>query len=282
MADICRAVLDETNLCRANPRSYAQKLERLLGYFRGSTIYAPGSSCGLMTQEGPSAVREAIQVLNRTAAMGALEWRDGLARAAQDHCEDIGATGAFSHDGSDGSSMSDRVARYGEWQTTCGENISFGSSTAEDIVMQLIIDDGVPSRGHRNNILNRAFGTSGVGFAKHKAMRQVCTIDYSGGYIDHGGARPTSQSVRPAYATPASRVREPVQQTPSVRPGRPSIIDDFDDDFASDMPQMPAGAVSMSTRISTMTKNGRTVKKTTTTYTFGDGSTQVSEETQVT
>jgi uncharacterized protein YkwD len=278
MADICRAVLDETNLCRANPRSYAQKLERLLGYFRGSTIYAPGSSCGLMTQEGPNAVREAIQVLNRTAALGALEWRDGLARAAQDHCEDIGATGAFSHDSSDGSSMSDRVAKYGEWQTTCGENISFGSNTAEDIVISLIVDDGVPSRGHRNNILNRAFGTSGVGFAKHRTMRQVCTIDYAGGYIDHGGAKP-SQPSRPAYATPASRVREPVQQTPSIRPSR---IDDFEDEDASDMPQMPAGAVSMSTRISTMTKNGRTVKKTTTTYTFGDGSTQVSEETQVT
>lgn len=281
MADISRAVVDEMNNCRTNPRAYAQKLERLLNYFRGSTIYMPGSSCGLMTEEGPSAVREAIQALNRTPPVETLDWRYGLARAAQDHCNDIGASGSFSHEGSDGSMPENRILRYGQLHSTCGENISYGASTAEDIVVQLLIDDGVPSRGHRDNILNRKFREAGVGFGQHRQMRHVCTIDFAGGYVDSESVEGISSSQsRYSPVAPSSRVREPARREmpgypSSSRPGKPAEYDDFQE-FGDT--QMPPGAVSVSTRISTTVRNGRTIKKTVATYTFADGSTQSTEE----
>ena len=58
--------------------------------------------------------------------MGALTWADGLTHSAKDHTDDIGPKGIAGHDGSDGSHMSDRIERYGEWMVTIGENISFG------------------------------------------------------------------------------------------------------------------------------------------------------------
>ena len=57
----------------------------------------------------------------------------------------------FSHTGTDGSSPSDRVSRYGTWKSTA-ENLAWGPTDATDAVMMLFIDDGIASRGHRNNI----------------------------------------------------------------------------------------------------------------------------------
>jgi len=52
--------------------------------------------------------------------------------------------------------LGDRIDRYAGWSGSIGENIDFGNMTAEDIVMSMIIDDGVSSKGHRHNIFNES------------------------------------------------------------------------------------------------------------------------------
>ena len=174
-------VLKEMNHARTNPKAYAKKLKRILSYYDGNLLKYPGR-IPLRTKEGPGAVKEAIEYLENVEAVGPLKSSKGMSRAAMDLVKDQGPKGSVGHTGSDGSSPFDRINRYGKWLVTAGENISYGQNTGEDIVIQLIIDDGVPSRGHRKNIFNGSFKVAGIAFGSHKRYRAMCVIDYAGGY----------------------------------------------------------------------------------------------------
>lgn len=192
-SDFERAILEQTNRARTDPAGFARELEELLGYFDGTVIRRPGQRVGLQTNEGPAAVREAIAFLRTQAPVPPLSWEDALWRAARDHARDQGPSGSTGHTGSDGSSMGQRMSRYGQWQNTAAENIDYGSENARDVLVSLIVDDGVPSRGHRRNIFDARLRVMGAACEPHTRYRVVCVMDYAGGYVatPAAGAAPT-------------------------------------------------------------------------------------------
>jgi hypothetical protein len=113
--------------------------------------------------------------------------------------------------------MSTRISRYGTWNGSAAENISYGSDTPRDVVISLLVDDGVPSRGHRTNILAAGSRFAGVGCGRHTQYGTMCVIDYAGGYQEAGAAAPAAAAapVAPAAAT------APAATTPS-RSGGPT------------------------------------------------------------
>jgi len=52
--------------------------------------------------------------------------------------------------------------------TSYAENIAYRYYTANQSILNLIIDDGVPNRGHRVNLLNPKWTHVGVGQGYHK------------------------------------------------------------------------------------------------------------------
>ena len=132
----------------------------------------------MRTIEGAPAVQEAIRFLNNQKPIANLTWSNEIWKACRDHVEDQGPKGKTSHTGTDGSSFTDRISRYGTIINPSGENLAWGSTDPKDAIIQLIIDDGTSSRGHRQNIFSTKFFKYGGFFGNHSKMDTMICQDF--------------------------------------------------------------------------------------------------------
>jgi uncharacterized protein YkwD len=102
----------------------------------------------------------------------------GLALAALDQVAWQGPRGEVGHRGEGGSSPFDRVARHGVRPRLSGEVIDYGADGLQAVI-DLIVDDGVASRGHRHNILNPNFRQVGIAIGPHRQYGTMCVIDFA-------------------------------------------------------------------------------------------------------
>ena len=177
-----RAVVLEMSDVRVRPKAYAKHLRELRNFFEGTLWNRPGRT-PLRTEEGLAAYDEAIAFLEAVSPVGPLRFNDGLAQAARLHAQDMGPRGALEHVGSNGSRLSDRLNRLGTWHGFIAENIGTLEEDPRQVVIQLLVDDGVPSRGHRHNLFNPDLHQAGAGSAPHRDYRVVTVIDYADGFV---------------------------------------------------------------------------------------------------
>jgi len=104
----------------------------------------------------------------------------GLAHAGEDHVVDIGQTGTASHTSSDGTGAAQRAQRYGSF-AYFGECLWYGSehSDARAIVLDLIVDDGVESRGHRKGVYEERYDIVGVAYGPHVTFGRVVALEFA-------------------------------------------------------------------------------------------------------
>ena len=81
-------------------------------------------------------------------------------RATKAHAEECGETGNMSERSIDGQKLTQRMAKINMGmgdRMHYSESICFGMSSAEQIVVNLLIDDGEENRKNRSNIFSPIF-----------------------------------------------------------------------------------------------------------------------------
>lgn len=116
--------------------------------------------------------------------------------SAKDHSDDIGPKGLIQHDSSNGrTGVKERLRKYGNVVSCYGENLSFHCEDAKEVMIQLIVDDGVHNRGHRENIFNAEFNVMGCYTGAHKDFNQMTCLDYAGAFVAKGEPDPIERQM---------------------------------------------------------------------------------------
>lgn len=175
-------ILAELNHLRTSPGIYAEYLKNRRKYYSGRYYYISDTS-SIYTEEGIIALNEAIDVLEKTDSMKPLKMNECLYLAALYHVDDIGPMGRCTHDSYNGEKASQRIRRYAACVKMIGECIDYGSTDARDIIISLIVDDGVPSRGHRKLLLEPGFEYVGIASGFHLRYKSMTVIDLFAGKV---------------------------------------------------------------------------------------------------
>ena len=85
------------------------------------------------------------------------------------------------HESSDGTNVKERLKKYGKI-VTC--------ETAMEVILQQIVDDGVPNRGHRENLFNPDFRVVGIFSGPHKDFDTMSTLDFCAAFVKQGEEDP--------------------------------------------------------------------------------------------
>lgn len=125
-------------------------------------------------QENNSYVRSLRKDLKKTSGLSPLMPEKDLTAVAQGHARQSGEKGSTGHQG-----FNTRFEPLmGNPYSHVGENCSYGYERAIDIVISLLIDEGIKSLGHRNNILAVDFNSVGVAIRPHRSYRTNCVMDF--------------------------------------------------------------------------------------------------------
>ena len=129
--------------------------------------------------EGDNVFKGAINFLKRLRPLKPLQWDENLCRSAQEHVDDIGPKGLLLYQSSDGTEPEDRIAKYGNYIDSLGENIDFGPNDAIGVIISLTLDDGEEERPHRENLFKQDYQKVGIACGPHKTEFQMCVMDFA-------------------------------------------------------------------------------------------------------
>ena len=184
---IQRDLFIELNNLRKNPKSYIPLIELEMKSLKKNNILKKrDSNLQIQTVEGKDAYIEATNFLQNQEGVPPVKEESRLNSAALDLVKDIGTRGVVSHQDQYGQYVSERIEKYCEWDYSASEVIEVSSKNPQDILISLIVDDGLKNRPDRMTLFNPAYNFVGISCGMHSEYEIVTVIVFTGSIRQKG------------------------------------------------------------------------------------------------
>jgi hypothetical protein len=219
----CQAVLDQINYVRVCPNLYIKDLEKYRDSLQDNILRIKKPSEGkenygqlneeIYVSEGRKLFDELIQVLKTIYKREPFQLNKSLGNAAEDFLMILQM-----HDGSDDKALvksvedfMKRIRKYGVPHGLLGECIDYGSTSAESLVLKLLLDDGDPTRTDRNIILNANLNSIGIACGMLPSSQTFLTVlDFCEHFFNFNDRIPQQLLKNPLKLTIQSKKRNSV------------------------------------------------------------------------
>ena len=177
----------EINNLRKDPKSYIPLIESEMKLLKKNNVLKKNdSNLQIQTLEGKDAYLDAIKYLENQQPVKPLKEESRLSSAAMDLVKDIGTRGIVSHQDQYGQFVSERIEKYCEWDYSAGEVIEISSKNPQDILISLLVDDGLKNRPDRKSLFNPKYNFVGIACGPHTEYEIVTVMVFVGSIRQKG------------------------------------------------------------------------------------------------
>lgn len=171
----------QLNNLRQNPRLYIDLIEAEMKTIKkNNVLIKKDSNLQIQTLEGKPAYEDAILFLEQQEPVPPLINETRLSYAAEDLVKDIGQRGVVSHQDKEGLFVSERIEKYCEWNLCANELIEVSSKNAQDILVSLLVDDGIRDRLDRRALFHPDYKFVGIACGPHLEYEIITVIVFAG------------------------------------------------------------------------------------------------------
>lgn len=193
-----QAIAKEINRARTDPDGYAEWLEDLKQYYDGVWLKLPGEK-PIRTNKGLQALEDAVDFLKELDPLPPLTLSTELTTVVQEKLQEIQAGNQFETG-----------------------NVSYGRTTPEGIVMQLVIGDGFINGSDSQNLFNPDWKETGIACQADSRYDNVCLIGYEENISEQAVDNSSETNLDNTNATANSEQLESETSTLSTETEEPS------------------------------------------------------------
>lgn len=180
-------LLQAVNKVRTDPRSLIPAINKKLECLNaeGNAFVYPDKQDVENCVEGAAPYQELLETIeSMRPIVTLLDVPMGMLLAARDHTNDLARRMEITQEGSDNSTPQMRLNRYGRVGNKSSQLLSIGMAEVQDMVLQLLSDDGIPTRVDRKALLDPDARVCGISIGKHSIHETVAVIVLAHEYSD--------------------------------------------------------------------------------------------------